>query len=148
MSNTIKLKFYEIEIQRLKKEKELLKIELDVRKQEPYWEKECISVAKKYGWSFEFGFPTKEKAKAWRKEMQGRTPYIEIRALKASYVITKFGKLVDEDTHEGILDPHDKILHHITSGTFNPIGFCKWDNVKIKHRNNDRCYNKDFSKLS
>ena len=145
MSDTIKLKFFKIEIQRLKKEKELLKIELDVRKREPYWETECITVAKKYGWTSERGFSTKEKAKAWRKEMQGSKPYIEIRGLKESYVITKFGKLIDEDTHEDILDPHNKILHHISSGTFNPVGFCKWDNVKIKHRYNDRCYNKKFS---
>ena len=77
--------------------------------------------------------------------MQGRKSYIEIRALKESYVIAKFGKLVDEDTHEVIIDPHDKILHHISSGTFNPIGFCKWDNVKIKDRKNDRCFTRNFS---
>lgn len=145
MSDMIKLKVYEIEIRRLKKEKTLINIELDVRKREPYWEEECLSVAKKYGWSFEHGFSTSEKAKAWRREMQGRKSYIEIRALKESYVIAKFGKLVDEDTHEEILDPHNKILHHISSGTFILIGFCKWDNVKIKHRKNDRCSTGNFS---
>jgi len=71
MSNNNKLKFYEIEIQRLKKEKELLKIELDVRKREPYWENECISVAKKYGWSFEQGFPQRRKQKHGERKCKG-----------------------------------------------------------------------------
>ncbi len=126
------------QIQNYEKEITLLKIELDARKREPYWELECLMIAKKYGWTVEKGF-TNGKAKAWRKEMSGRSSYIEIKALRERYVITKHGKLVDEDTLEEIIDPHDKILHHICSGTYNPKGLCKWDNIKIKHRKNDRC---------
>ncbi len=126
------------ENQKFQKEIGLLKIELDARKREPYWEKECIRVAKKYGWTEELGF-SNTNAKAWRKEMSGSNPYIEIKALRERYVITKYGGLCDEDTLEKINDPHNKILHHMCSGTYNPKGLCKWDNVKIKHRKNDRC---------
>ena len=72
--------------------------------------------------------------------MKGRVPYIEIRALRTKYVISKYGKLVDEDTMEDIIDPHDKIIHHISSGTYNPRALCKWDNIKIKHKKNDRIF--------
>ena len=72
--------------------------------------------------------------------MKGRDPYIKIRALRARYVTAKYGKLVDEDTLEEIEDQHDMILHHMTSGTYNPQGFCMWENIKIKLRSNDRCF--------
>jgi len=137
-SKEFELYFYKKDNKRLKKELIILGIELDVRKREPYWEYKCISVAKKYGWTEKEGFPNKKQAITWRKEMSGRKPYIEIRALREAYVIAKYEKLVDEDTKEFIVDPHDKILHHISSGTYNPRGFCKWDNVKIKHKKNDR----------
>ena len=134
----MELYFYKKDNRRLKKELNIISIELDVRKREPYWEHKCIAVAKKYDWTEDKGFPSKNQANAWRREMSGRKPYIEIRGLREAYVIAQYGKLVDEDTKEIIIDPHNKILHHISSGTYNPRGFCKWDNVKIKHKKNDR----------
>lgn len=127
------------ENERLQRENELLKIELEARKKEPYWEKACMEVARKYRWTPEQCFPNDRNASSYRKEMSGKSPYIEIRALKMNYNLIKHGRLVDEDTLEEIVDPHDMILHHVTSGTFNPVGFCKWDNVRIKHKKNDRC---------
>ena len=31
-------------------------------------------------------------------------------------------------------------LKHISSGTYNPRALCKWDNIKIKHKKNDRVF--------
>ena len=133
------LKIAQLEISRLKSENEILRLEKNVRKHEPYWKEQCLRVAEKHGYDLTKGFPSKDNARAFRDESKGISAYIDIRALRQQYVMLKFGRLVDEDTLEEIEDPHDMILHHITSGTYNPLALCCWDNVRIKHKKNDRC---------
>ena len=133
------LKLAQLEISRLQKENKILRLEKNVRKHEPYWKDQCLMVARKHNYDDVKGFPSNNNAIAFRSETKGLSAYINIRALRQQYVILKFGGLVDEDTLEEIDDPHDMVLHHITSGTYNPLALCCWDNIRIKHKKNDRC---------
>jgi hypothetical protein len=132
----VKKSFLEV-LETIERKNKAQEIERMARRLEQYWIMEVIKIAKFFGWDPICGFPDKEGAVKSRKAWHQSKSYVDIRGLRKQYVICLNKKLVDEDTLEAIIDPHDCYLHHMTSGTFNPLGTAKWDNVKIKHKRND-----------
>ena len=54
------LKIAQLEISRLQKENEILRLEKNVRKHEPYWKEQCLMVAKKHNYDIIKGFPSND----------------------------------------------------------------------------------------
>lgn len=86
------------------------------------------------------GWLDNDNYRRFREEFTTTTSYIQMKSLRIEYVITKYGKLVDEDTKQIIKNPHDAILDYKTSSYHDPKLLAMWDNIKIVDKNNHKIF--------
>lgn len=117
-------------LEKTERNNELLKLELDGRKNESRWIKDSINMAKEYGYSGEGKFKDEKKNLLFYYKWLDSGIGTELRSFKINFNRLKNGQLVCENCGKIIDDLHfDLHLHHNNSARFWPESIAKIDNT-------------------
>ena len=118
-------------LEKIERDNELLRLELDGRKKESKWIKDSISIAVKHGYSGEGKFKDKQNLSFYYEWLDSGIG-TELRSFKMDFNQLKNGQLVCENCGKIIDDLHfDVHLHHKNSARFFPESIAKIDNTWI-----------------